>query len=122
MYPGGEMKHLLLIMALALPLYAEDGPCKADREKFCKGKKPGEGLFKCMKENRDKVSAPCREMMDKRADNKPHPCESDRQKYCPDKEWGKGLFECMVANEKKLSETCKAAKRAEDANKKKGKG
>ena len=58
------MKLLLLgtlAIGLAAPLRAEDGPCKADMEKFCKDVKPGEGrIVKCMKEHEAELSEACK--------------------------------------------------------------
>ncbi len=55
-------------LALCIPVFADaeeglGGPCKADIEKLCKA----EGhVMKCMRQNRDKVSAECKAHMEKR--------------------------------------------------------
>ena len=59
------MKNTLFFAALlavsAPAVRAEEGPCKADMEKFCKGVEPGEGrVMKCMKEHEAELSEGCK--------------------------------------------------------------
>lgn len=45
---------------------ASNGVCKAEREKFCKDVKPGEGrVKKCLTENLAKLSDGCKAKMEK---------------------------------------------------------
>jgi hypothetical protein len=73
------MKRMLLA-ALALSLSPaamakEPGadpfaPCKPDYERLCKSVQPGEGrIQKCMMDNRASVSAPCKALLDKKAED-----------------------------------------------------
>jgi hypothetical protein len=70
----------LIFAALALSLSAaaaakEPGndpfaPCKPDYERLCKSVQPGEGrIVKCMMDNKANVSAPCKAVLDKKAED-----------------------------------------------------
>lgn len=52
--------------------FAKDGPCKADRQKFCsqceKGQK--ECVKKCMKEHQSELSAECKAKIEERNKSK----------------------------------------------------
>ncbi|MCK6594597.1 MAG: cysteine rich repeat-containing protein [Bacteriovoracaceae bacterium] len=112
------MKYLLLLACVvSFSTMAEmgEGPCKEDREKFCKDVKPGGGaIAKCMKEHKDSFSAACKEkweekkeeMKEKREKMK-DACEEDMTKHCPDMK-GKERMKCMKEKEADLSEGCKA--------------
>ena len=72
------MKRMLfaaLAMSLSASAMAKDpgtdpfAPCKPDYERLCKSVQPGEGrIMKCMMENKSGVSAPCRAVLDKKAE------------------------------------------------------
>lgn len=59
------IKYALLISSLFMfsaGSFAKDGPCKADKEKYCSTCTKGDKdcFKKCMKENEDKLSAECK--------------------------------------------------------------
>ena len=59
------MKTLLILLCLStystvLAEEAENHPCKADIEKFCKGIKAGGGnILRCLKEHKESLSPGC---------------------------------------------------------------
>ena len=57
------MRHLIVLtIVLLIPTAAmAEGPCKADREKFCKDVIPGKGAVKaCMKQHEAELSDACK--------------------------------------------------------------
>ena len=110
-------RKYLLIGALSLGLlgsapavFAKDGGvCKPDVEKFCKNVEKGEGrIHKCLKENQDLLSQPCKDKMEK-ARQRRAACKPDAEKFCKDVPRGKGQMKaCMKQHESELSPACKA--------------
>jgi hypothetical protein len=120
-----KLAALFLVVAAAAPAvsYANDehmehsGACKADREKFCKDVKPGEGrIVKCMKEHEADLSPECKEKMseakEKMGEKKEEwnkACGEDQKTLCGDVKKGHGaVMKCLKKNESKLSEGCKS--------------
>lgn len=92
----------------------KEGPCKMDREKFCKDVRPGEGrIVKCLHENKDKVSAECKAKWAERKEKMQEmkdACAADREKLCKDVKPGKGgIIKCLKDNEAALTEECKSS-------------
>lgn len=91
------------------------GPCAKDRETLCANMEPGEGLMKCMMENKEKFSAECKEhhekMREQRKENLKgikEACHGDAEKFCGDIKHGKGrIMKCMKSHKEDLSEGCK---------------
>ena len=116
------MKNTLFFAALlavsAPAVRAEEGPCKADMEKFCKGVEPGEGrVVKCMKEHEAELSEGCKKVAGKMGEMKEKmkdaagACKADKEKFCKDVEPGEGrIIKCLKEHEAELSEACKAQK------------
>lgn len=111
------MIKIILVSALMLgisPLVHAhgDGPCAKDRETLCKGVEQGEGrIHKCMKENKEKLSAECKahveSMKDKMKDMK-EACHDDAEKFCGDVKHGHGrMMKCMSSHKDELSAACK---------------
>jgi hypothetical protein len=108
---------LLIFLIVALPatpstVQAEDGPCKADIEKFCKDVKKGEGrIIKCLKEHQSELSPECKARgADLKAEAKDvrKACKQDVENFCKDVRPGGGrILKCMKENEAKLSTECK---------------
>jgi hypothetical protein len=88
------------------------GPCRDDREKFCKDVKPGQGrIIKCLNEHESELSATCKEhlamMKEKMAEFK-KACGDDSKKYCKKNRPGKGrIIRCLKEHETELSDPCK---------------
>lgn len=82
--------------------------CKQDAESLCKGVEPGQGqMMRCMLDNKDKLSAACREKMDHVA--KRHPCAEDAARLCSGTESGQGrVGDCLKSHESELSAECKS--------------
>lgn len=104
------------------------GACAKDRETLCGNIEPGEGrVMKCMKENKDKLSAECKaqhEKMKKQMKDVSEACQEDVEKFCSDTKPGKGrIMRCMKEHKEELSAECKAeVAEAKDARKKMKKG
>lgn len=108
----------------AASLYAEgeamergSGPCKADREKFCRGVEPGQGrIWKCLKEHQGELAAECSAAMEQgkakmreRVQQAHSACKDDVAKFCGEIEGGGGrILHCLKQNEASLSAGCKS--------------
>lgn len=133
------MKKIFSLFALSLLVAtfasAEgDQPCKADREKFCKDVKAGDGaIIKCLKEHEAELSTTCKtsfeekkakreakqeerkkEREEKMAARKEahkasrEACKSDMEKFCKDVKPGDGKkMNCLKEHAAELSEGCK---------------
>jgi hypothetical protein len=91
----------------------EDGPCKADVEKFCKDVKHGEGrIMKCLKEHDAELSEACKksgEKMKERMAKAQEACKADVEKFCKDvKPGGGAVMKCLREHDAELSDSCKA--------------
>lgn len=90
-----------------------DGPCAKDRESLCGKIEPGEGrIMKCMRDNKDKVSAECKEHMKKKMSEHfqglKEACHDDAEKLCSNVEHGEGrVMKCMKEHRDQLSGACK---------------
>ncbi|UOF02214.1 cysteine rich repeat-containing protein [Bdellovibrio reynosensis] len=114
------MIRIILVSALTLGLssfanahnHEKHEACAKDRETLCAGMEPGKGLHKCMKENKEKLSAECKahvETMKEHMKDMKDACQADKEKYCGNVEQGKGrIIKCMKENKDKLSAECKA--------------
>ncbi|TBR26026.1 hypothetical protein EPO15_01060 [bacterium] len=113
------MKTLLALsfLVLAVPAFAESGPCKEDMERLCKGVEHGGGAVKkCMKEHEAELSEGCRAMIGKmkekaaeKKDAAEEACKADKEKFCKDVEPGEGrIMKCLKEHDAELSESCKA--------------
>jgi hypothetical protein len=85
------------------------GVCGEFVLKFCKDAE-GEDIGACLKSNEKKLSAACREQMNKKPENlrTPKPkgaCAEFVLSYCRGAE-GKDIGECLKRNEKKVSAAC----------------
>ena len=126
------MKILITLMVLTLPLatFAADaptaatatthkngGPCQADREKFCKGVKPGHGdMIKCMQAHKDELSDGCkamgqmaREKMKARGSTIREACGTDLGKFCKDSKSPRDKMQCLRAHSADITPACQAA-------------
>ena len=102
---------LALVLALVIPgvrAIAQESPCKADMEKFCKDAK-GPDRMACMKTHQADLSDACKAKMagwkEKGAEN--HPCAADIEKFCKDAK-GPDRMACMKTHQADLSDACKA--------------
>lgn len=112
------MSKYVIVVALMLGLgsYAKaqggEGPCAKDRETLCAGIEPGDGkLFKCMKDNADKLSAECKAHQEKMKEHRKgmkEACADDVEKFCGETKPGKGrIMKCMKKHKEELSAACK---------------
>ena len=108
-------KRCLSAFALALALImpgiraiAQESPCKADMEKFCKDAK-GKDRMDCMKTHQADLSDACKAKMaeHKGKGMENNPCAADMEKFCKDAK-GKDRMDCMKTHEADLSDACKA--------------
>ncbi|GEM_PF-5554236 len=109
----------------------EMGPCMKDRQALCADKK-GPDMAKCMTENKDKLSAECKAIHEKRMDSMEalqKVCGEDFKKHCGEdvKVGGGRKMKCIRDNRDKFSAECKAELDAKkemhkDMHKKMGKG
>lgn len=88
------------------------GPCEKDVASLCAGVEAGGGkIAKCLRDNKDKVSAECKAEWDhaKAAFKElKEVCHEDYQKFCSDSKPGRhAVMKCMKKNKKNLSEACK---------------
>lgn len=105
---------LVLVCGFATLAHAQgDGPCAADREKFCGKIEKGDGrVMKCMMEHKDQLSAECKaqhEKMKEHMKDVKEACHDDVEKFCGTVEHGKGrVMKCMREHKEELSAGCKA--------------
>ena len=94
---------LLLVSPAAM---AQEGPgkaCKADRDKFCPGMKPGDGqLGACLKQHEAELSSECAAARQGARDARKNirmNCKADMEKFCTDapKERG-GVIKCLESH------------------------
>jgi hypothetical protein len=117
------LSAIVLVLALAVSgvrAFTQEGPCKADMEKFCKDAKDGDRMA-CMKSHKADLSDACKAKMaawkEKAAED--HPCAADMEKFCKDVKPGEGgIIACLKQHEAELSDGCKA--RTAEAKKKIG--
>lgn len=114
-------KIILLSLLISFVTFAQeegggDGntekPCKADREKFCKGVKPGEGrIIRCLKEKEAELSPACKTHFEEKANQAKEnnaKCKDDRKKFCKAVIPGEGrIIKCLKEKEAELSPACK---------------
>jgi len=106
------LMSILLLTASASFAHQHEGPCKADREKFCKDVQPGEGrIVKCLKEHEAELTAECKakkEEIKEDIKEMKDACHEDAQKFCANEKSGKHhLMKCLKSNEASLSQACK---------------
>jgi hypothetical protein len=114
---------LMLISPLAA---AQEGPgkiCKADREKFCPGMKPGDGqLGDCMKQHEAEFSPECqaaRKEVQEARRNIRMSCKADMEKFCADAPKGRGgAVKCLESHVSELGQTCADALKSRPGAKK----
>jgi hypothetical protein len=86
--------------------------CHKEMKELCKDKKRGSEMFKCMKENKSKISPECLKKFEEKKEkwkNHEGPCKADREKFCNDVKHGEGrIIECMKGKMAELSPECKA--------------
>jgi hypothetical protein len=112
--PASVFAALLMISPLAI---AQEGPgkaCKADREKFCPGMKPGDGqLGPCMKQHEAEVSPECqaaRKEAQEARRNIRMSCKADTEKFCADTpQGGGGIIKCLEGHASELGQSCAEA-------------
>ncbi len=84
-------------------------PCKADREKFCPGLKPGDGkLGPCMKQHAAELSPECTaaaEAGKQAAKAIRANCKADIAKFCADTPKGR-VGKCLESHESELEPAC----------------
>lgn len=90
------------------------GACKADREKFCKDVKSGDGaVAKCMKEHKSELTAECKSKIEARVEKIKtlrEACKDDLKKFCSKVERGQGNKKnCLMSHESILKADCKAS-------------
>jgi len=114
---------LLLVSPAAV---AQEGPgtaCKADREKFCPGMKPGDGqLGACLKQHEAEFSPECqaaRKEAEEARKNIRMSCKADMEKFCADapKERG-GIMKCLESHASELEQSCADALKSRPGAKK----
>jgi hypothetical protein len=91
---------------------ADQRPCSADLEKFCKGVQPGGWrLFLCLKAREAELSDACKAQIAQQTVK--HPCMADMEKFCKDIKQGDGrMIKCLKDHQPELSAACKAAQAA----------
>lgn len=86
--------------------------CHKEIKELCKDKKRGPEMFKCMEENKSKISPECLKKFEEKKEkwkNHEGPCKADREKFCKDVKPGEGrIIECMKGKIAELSPDCKA--------------
>lgn len=106
-----------------------NGPCAKDRETLCGNIEHGDGrVMKCMDENKDKLSAECKEHREKMSEKRKEvqkelkeACHDDVEKFCDDVEQGQGrIMKCMKDYKDELSSGCKQEVESIKAKHKKG--
>jgi hypothetical protein len=101
-----------LLMATAYAEEREQGACRADVEKFCKGIAPGGGaIARCLGQHRAELSSQCRDKMaqgKKRAGEFAQACKADADKLCKQVQPGGGrVIRCLEGNKAQLSTACR---------------
>lgn len=103
------MKLVLLTLLLSAPAFAE-GPCAADREKFCKDVKGGmREVIECLKKHEAELSAECKSHGAKakeQAKEVKNACKGDAEKLCPGTK-GHARIKCMLSKMDQASEACR---------------
>jgi hypothetical protein len=107
---------LALFMAFTtVPAQAEpqDGPCKEDAERLCKGVPPGgERVWSCLREHQAQLSDACKDHVRQgRSEGRERyqACKADVQNFCGGSNLGGGrLRQCLKEHEASLSAACKA--------------
>ena len=105
---------LSLVLAISSFAFAHgDGPCAKDVQTLCPGIEPGDGrIAKCMRENKDKLSAECKaqkEKMKAAFKEVKEACQDDVEKFCGEMKPGRGrIMKCMKEHKEQLSPACKA--------------
>lgn len=89
------------------------GACKADRAKFCKDVKPGQGeVAKCLKSHEAELAAECKAKIaehKEKMETRKEACKVDREKFCKDVTPGKGsVHQCLKSHKAELSADCAA--------------
>lgn len=92
---------------------AGGGACAADVAQLCSGVEHGDGrIAKCLRDNKDKVSAECKanhEKMKAAFKEVKEACHDDVEKFCSSVKGGKGrIMKCMKEHKEELSAGCKA--------------
>jgi hypothetical protein len=116
---GGTM-HLNLFLTLLTgtvflsQLALAQGPCTADREKFCQGVSPGKGrIIRCLKEHASELSQECKDHHEKMREHfhqAKEACHEDVEKFCNAVKPGHGsIVKCLHGNKEKLSSECQQA-------------
>jgi len=104
---------LFAAMAFSFQVFASEGPCKVDMEKFCAGVDKGPAMARCLAKNNKDLSASCKEKyqdMKARSRHTYPDCQDDAEKFCGDVKPGAGaLPKCLKKNEAKISKACKEA-------------
>ncbi len=88
--------------------------CRADKQKFCKDVKPGEGrIYECMSANKARLTPECAAHVEAAHQNlkaKLNACKNDIGKFCSNVEPGEGrIIHCLEENEASLEPACKTA-------------
>lgn len=107
------------IASPALKAQEAAGPgkaCKADRDKFCPGLKPGDQLRSCMREHASELSPECSAAIEAGKEarkNVKANCKADIAKFCADapKEGG-GIAKCLAGHASELEPGCADAVKA----------
>lgn len=102
-----------VVLVGGLSFARAEGPCAADRAKFCGDVKMGEGaMMKCMHSHKDELSAGCKEhwtSMKSEMKEAHEACHGDVEKLCGDVKRGKGrIVKCLREHKDQLSDGCKA--------------
>jgi hypothetical protein len=105
----------LLVCSMPYLTTAQQGPCSADLEKFCKDVKPGGGrIIACLKQHEAEVSEACKKAQGtaqaRMHSQGPGPaCRADLEKFCKDVQPGGGrLMKCLSEHQSELSPECQA--------------
>ena len=104
-----SMFLLLASVAKAGPEdFAENHPCKDDREKFCPGQHWHDGLADCLKTHTKEIQAACRDKLS--SWEKSHTCETEQEKLCKGVKWGPALGKCLQEHQSNpsMTEDCRA--------------
>jgi Golgi apparatus protein 1 len=98
-----------------MPVHAgnqEQGACRADVQKFCKGVAPGDGaIARCLSQHQSEISPGCRDRMAqgrRRAEEFAEACKADAAKVCNQVQPGGGrMLRCLAASKEQLSAPCR---------------